>query len=174
MGLSRNDLDSLHYKQIFPPLRFGGFGYRSSRQIVHESYVARFASAAYGNRYNVSTMAPFLLQDLLSPETSPLPSLQAVSASWEIICKREPRITALSKAATMGVLCPPIQNPDDTVSTTWERLLQAQESLCQNRFKSQVVLGIITDNPSTSWKQATQEITDRAAAAYLENTTLAN
>ncbi len=81
MGLSRNDLDSLHYEQIFLPLRFGGFGYRSSRQIVHESYVARFASAAYGNRYNVSTMARFLLEDLLSPETSSLPSLQAVSAS---------------------------------------------------------------------------------------------
>ncbi len=121
-------------------------------------------------------MAPFLLQDLLSPETSSLPSLQAISASWEIICKREPRIIALSKAAIMGVLlCPPIQDPDDTVPPNWERILQAQESLFQNRFKSQVVLGIIiTDDPSTSWKQATQDITDRAAAAYLENTTLAN
>ncbi len=73
-------------------------------------------------------MAPFLFQDLLSPETSSLPSLQAISASCEIICKREPRIIALSKAATMGVLHPPIQNPDGTLAPNWERIQQSTGS----------------------------------------------
>jgi hypothetical protein len=35
MGRSHDDLDALHYKQIFLPLRFGGLGYRSSMDIVH-------------------------------------------------------------------------------------------------------------------------------------------
>jgi hypothetical protein len=141
-------------KYDFSSFTLGGLGYRSSVDILHEAYVAstqdsRFASAAYGNRFSIQTIAPFLLEDVLSPETSPLPSLMAINSSWEIICKRHPRMIALSKAATMGVLRPPVQDPEDNDTHNWDRILQAQESLFHTRFKNQavLVLGAPTHDP---------------------------
>jgi hypothetical protein len=96
-----------------------------------------------------------------------------INSSWEIICKRHPRMIALSKAAAMGVLRPPAQNPEDDGTHNWERIFQTQESLFHTRFKNQVVLGASTHDPATSWNQATEDITDRAASAYLANTPLA-
>ena len=86
MGRSQDDLDALQYKQIFLPLRFGGLVYRSSMDIVHEAYTARFATVAYATHFSIPKVAPFLLQDILSPETSNLPSLKALNHSWNTIC----------------------------------------------------------------------------------------
>ncbi len=167
MGRSQDDLDALQYKQIFLPLRFGGLGYRSSMDIVHEAYTTRFATVAYATQFSIPKVAPFLLQDILSPENSNLPSLKALNHSWNTICERHPRIVALSKAAIRGLLCPPAPVNDDNLETNSERAFLAQESMFHTRFKSQAVLGIPPYVPSTSWQQATIiDISERAELAF--------
>jgi hypothetical protein len=134
--------------------------------IVHEAYTARFAAVAYATHFSIPKVAPFLLQDILSPETSNLPSLKALNHSWNTICERHPRIVALSKAAIMGLLCPPVPVDDDNFEPNTERAFLAQESLFHTRFKSQAVLGIPPFDPSTSWQQATMDISERAELAF--------
>jgi len=167
MGVGANALDALCYKQIYLPIRFGGFGYRSSRDIVHEAFVASFAMSAYTRQFNIGTIAPFLADAIMNPELHNLPSLQELSSSWEYICRNRPRVTALAKAAVVGVVRPPIIDPleaDDP--SLWERALMNQESVFESRFKSQVVRGIPPEDNSTSWIQSIQDITDRADTAF--------
>jgi hypothetical protein len=71
----------------------------------------------------------------------------------------------------MGVLCPPVIVNYENVEQDSERALIAQEALFHTRFKSQVVLGVPPHDPSTSWKQATKDISERAELAYLELST---
>jgi hypothetical protein len=49
MGIGADDLDFFSYKQSCLPIRFGGLGYRASKDIVHEAFVAGFASSAYSS-----------------------------------------------------------------------------------------------------------------------------
>ena len=66
----------------------------------------------------------------------------------------------------MGLLCPPVPVDDDNFEAKTERAFLAQESLFHTRFKSQAVLGIPPFDPSTSWQQATMDISERAELAF--------
>ena len=152
MGLGTDDLDALCYKQTYLPIRFGGLGYRSSRDIAHEAFVAGFAMSAYSCQFPIGTIDPFLADAITSPELQNLPSLQELSSSWECICQHRPRITALAKAAAVGVVRPPISDPVEADDPNhWERVLLNQESVFECRFKSQVVRGVPSEDNSTSW-----------------------
>jgi hypothetical protein len=167
MGITVNDLDALNYKQLHLPIRFGGLGYRSSRDIVHEAFVASFAMSAYSTPFNIGTIAPFLADAIAKPELHNLSSLQELSSSWEYICRNRPRITALAKAAIVGVVRPPVTDPSEADDPSqWERILLNQESVFECRFKSQVVRGVPPEDNSTSWLQSIQDITDRADKAF--------
>jgi hypothetical protein len=98
-----------------------------------------------------------------------LPSLQELRSSWEYICLHRPRITALAKAAAVGVVRPPISDPleaDDPHH--WVRVLANQESVFECRFKTQVVRGLPSADDSSSWIQSIQDINDRADKAFQE------
>jgi hypothetical protein len=71
----------------------------------------------------------------------------------------------------MGVLRPPVIVNNENAEQDRQHALIAQENLFHTRFKSQVVLGIPPHDPSTSWKQATKDISERAELAYLEMST---
>ncbi len=151
MGIGANELDAFSYKQSCLPIRFGGLGYRASKDIVHEAFVAGFASAAYSSQFTIATIAPFLADATLNPEMYDLPSLQELRSSWEYICLHRPRITALAKAAAVGVVRSPISDPleaDDPHH--WVRVLPNQESVFECRFKTQVVRGLPSADGSSS------------------------
>jgi hypothetical protein len=87
------------------------------------------------------------------------------------VSEHNPRIEALSKAAIMGLLCPPVPANDENVEKNSEHAFIAQESLFHTRFKRQAVLGNPPYDPSTSWQQATFDISERAELSFIDIST---
>ena len=164
-GKMEVDIPALVWMQIFLPQRFGGCGYRKSAHTHMLSYVGAFAMAAYNDSYNIANIAPFLADDVNSPETSALPSLQAVYGIWGWMYESNQfdRFWALSKAAVAGVVRPPTDDPELQDPDTWPRQLSDQESRYETRFKAQAVKGtLVAPADDASYLALTTEIYDRA------------
>jgi hypothetical protein len=127
--------------QTFLPQRFGGLGYKRSRDISNAAYIGGFALAAYGP-YSIATQYPTLAQDIFCPETSSLPSLIALTQLWEEEVLLTPRALAMATAAAARVVRPSqddLESEDDPA--LWPGILQAQETSYEIRFKSEFVEG---------------------------------
>jgi hypothetical protein len=153
-------IPDLIWRQIYLPQRFGGCGYRKSKDVFVLSFLGGFAMAAYSPTYNISLVAPFLAADVGWPEESGLPSLGAVTDAWRST-ESLVRVRALSKAAVAGVVRPPLDDPDLQDPDTWPQQLDDQEARFETRFKAQAVNGAAS-TPESSYEPLTKEISDRA------------
>ena len=160
-GTAVDAIPDLIWRQIHLPQRFGGCGYRKSKDVFVLSFLGGFAMAAYSPIYNISLVAPFLAADVEWPEESGLPSLGAVTSAWRST-ESLVRVRALSKAAVAGVVRPPSDDPDLQDPDTWPQQLDDQEARFETRFKAQAVNGAAVSTPESSYESLTQEISDRA------------
>ena len=153
-------IPDLIWRQIYLPQRFGGCGYRKSKDVFVLSFLGGFAMAAYSPIYNIPLIAPFLTEDVKWPEESELPSLRAVSDAWRST-ESLVRVRALCKAAVAGVVRPPSDDPELQDPDTFSQQLDDQEARFETRFKAQSVNGA-ESTPESSYETLTQEILDRA------------
>ena len=159
-GKTVDAISALVWRQIYLPQRFGGCGYRKSKDVFVLSFLGGFAMAAYSPTYNISLVAPFLATDVEWPEESGLPSLGAVTDAWRST-ESLVRVRALCKAAVAGVVRPPSDDPELQNPDTWTQQLEDQEARFETRFKAQAVNGAVS-TPESSYEFLTQEILDRA------------
>jgi hypothetical protein len=108
-----------------------------------------------------------LAADVESPETSSLPSLQAVYGIWAWMHESNQfdRVWALSKAAVAGVVRPPADDPELQDPGTWPRQLDDQGARHETRFKARAAKGSImrvAPAEDASCNALTTEIFDRA------------
>jgi hypothetical protein len=121
-GTAVDAIPDLIWRQICLPQRFGGCGYRKSKDMFVLSFLGGFAMAACSPTHNISLAAPFLAADVEWPEESGLPSLGAVTDAWRGT-ESLVRVRALSKAAVAGVVRPPSDDPELQDPGTWPQQL---------------------------------------------------
>jgi hypothetical protein len=145
---TRGTVPTQSVHQSYLPQRYGGLGYRHSRDISGAAYLGGFAMAAYGD-FNVASQYPPLAADIASPETSSLPSLRELGLVWAAEITRTPYALAIATAAAARSVCPIDGSPEEDADPS--ALLQQQDTAYEVRWKAEFVEGKeITEDRTTS------------------------
>jgi hypothetical protein len=144
LGLSEyDDFQESSQQQVFLPQRFGGLGYRKAEDVVNSAFIGGFALAAFGD-HKIYDIYPPLKDDIISPETSELPSMIALCSAWKEEILLTPRAKILAQAVAADALCPITQTEpgDDTpLNSPVIRVAERQDIQYELRWKMEHVMG---------------------------------